>query len=93
MGAVNVHALRGIDMEMHLGEFVVLLGPSGSGKSTILNILSELDVPTAGTIHFHDRELTAFDERTLTAISDEELEQIASIVLSGVEKVGIKFEG
>ena len=66
MGAVDVHALRGIDMDLFEGEFVVLLGPSGSGKSTILNILGGLDVPTAGTIHFHERELTAFDDRALT---------------------------
>jgi putative ABC transport system ATP-binding protein len=66
MGAVAVHALRGVDMQLEQGEFVVLLGPSGSGKSTLLNILGGLDVPTAGTIHFHDRELTAFDDRALT---------------------------
>lgn len=53
-------------MQLEQGEFVVLLGPSGSGKSTLLNILGGLDVPTAGTIHFHDRELTAFDDRALT---------------------------
>lgn len=66
MGTVDVHALRGIDMKMYLGEFVVFLGPSGSGKSTILNILGGLDVPTSGTIHFHDRELTSFNDRALT---------------------------
>lgn len=66
MGTVDVHALRGLDIELYEGEFVVLLGPSGSGKSTILNILGGLDVPSAGTIYFHDRELTAFDDRALT---------------------------
>ncbi|MFP6677894.1 MAG: ATP-binding cassette domain-containing protein [Pirellulaceae bacterium] len=63
MGAVNVHALRGIDMEMYLGELVVLLGPSGSGKSTILNILGGLDVPTAGLSPLECRSLTG-DPRT-----------------------------
>jgi len=48
MGEVDVHALRGIDLALHEGEFMVLLGVSGSGKSTLLNILGGLDVPTSG---------------------------------------------
>ena len=44
VGDVEVHALRGVDLDLHAGEFLVLLGPSGSGKSTLLNILGGLDV-------------------------------------------------
>jgi putative ABC transport system ATP-binding protein len=66
MGEVQVHALRGIDLELFEGEFVVLLGPSGSGKSTLLNILGGLDVPTSGSVRYRGRELTAFDEAALT---------------------------
>jgi putative ABC transport system ATP-binding protein len=66
-GEVAVHALRGIDLELYAGEFTVLLGPSGSGKSTFLNILGGLDVPTAGQVFFRGRELTALDDRGLTA--------------------------
>jgi putative ABC transport system ATP-binding protein len=66
MGEVDVHALRGIDLDLYLGEFVVLLGPSGSGKSTLLNILGGLDVPTAGTVHYRGDELTDFDDASLT---------------------------
>jgi putative ABC transport system ATP-binding protein len=66
MGEVEVHALRGIDLDLYEGEFVVLLGPSGSGKSTLLNVLGGLDVPTAGVIRYRDRELTAFDDAALT---------------------------
>ena len=62
-----VHALRGIDLDIPEGEFVVLLGPSGSGKSTLLNILGGLDRPTAGTLHFRTQDLTACSDRALTA--------------------------
>src|SRR5213082_3106071 len=66
MGEVDVHALKGVDLDLSEEEFVVLLGPSGSGKSTLLNILGGLDVPTAGVIRYRDRELTAFDDAALT---------------------------
>ena len=65
-GDVEVHALRGIDLEFYESELVVLLGPSGSGKSTLLNILGGLDTPTAGAVYFRGNELTAFDESALT---------------------------
>jgi len=66
MGEVEVHALRGIDLELYAGEFVVLLGPSGSGKSTLLNILGGLDVPTTGTVRYREQDLSAFDDAVLT---------------------------
>jgi putative ABC transport system ATP-binding protein len=65
-GAVAVHALRGVDLDLFEGEITVLVGPSGSGKSTLLNIIGGLDVPSAGQVLFRDREITAFDERALT---------------------------
>jgi putative ABC transport system ATP-binding protein len=65
-GEVEVHALRGVDLELRPGELVVLLGPSGSGKSTLLNILGGLDRATSGQAWFRDEELTALDERGLT---------------------------
>ncbi len=66
MGEVAVHALRGIDLDLYPGEFVVILGASGSGKSTLLNILGVLDVPTEGTVKFRDHDLTSADEEERT---------------------------
>jgi putative ABC transport system ATP-binding protein len=66
LGQVEVRALRGIDLDLFAGEFVVLLGPSGSGKSTLLNILGGLDAPTSGTVRYRDHDLTRQDERSLT---------------------------
>jgi putative ABC transport system ATP-binding protein len=66
MGEVDVHALRGVDLELREGELVVLLGPSGSGKSTLLNVLGGLDVPTSGTVLYHGRDLTRATEADLT---------------------------
>jgi putative ABC transport system ATP-binding protein len=65
-GAVEVAALRGIDLELYAGEFVVLLGPSGSGKSTLLNILGGLDGPTSGSVRFRDHDLSRQDDAALT---------------------------
>lgn len=65
-GEVEVQALRGVNVDLHDGEFIVLLGPSGSGKSTLLNILGGLDIPTSGTVMFRDQNLTEADESQLT---------------------------
>jgi putative ABC transport system ATP-binding protein len=67
MGEVQVHALRGVDLDVDEGRFVVILGHSGSGKSTLLNIIGGLDVPTSGQVRYRGQDMTAADERTLTA--------------------------
>lgn len=70
-GTLEVQALRGVDLELYRGEFVVLLGPSGSGKSTLLNILGGLDTPTAGEVRYLDHDLTAAGDRGLTRFRRE----------------------
>jgi putative ABC transport system ATP-binding protein len=65
-GEVEVHALRGVDLDLYERELVVLLGPSGSGKSTLLNILGGLDVPSGGDVSFQDHDLAEGGEAALT---------------------------
>ena len=65
-GAIEVHALAGVDLELFSGEMVVMLGPSGSGKSTLLNILGGLDRPTTGLCRFRDHDLARLDDSGLT---------------------------
>lgn len=62
-GAIAVHALRGIDLEIHAGEFMALVGPSGSGKTTLLNLIGALDQPTAGTLQVLGRDLRTLNKR------------------------------
>lgn len=66
MGAVDVHALRGIDLEVKSGEFVVVLGPSGSGKTTLLNLVGGIDTPTKGDILFNSINVSSLNEAELT---------------------------
>ncbi len=66
MGDVAVHALRGVNLELYAGEFLVMLGPSGSGKSTLLNILGGLDTASAGEVFYHDHDLVNSSEQELS---------------------------
>ncbi len=66
VGEIDINALRGVDLDLYSGEFVVLLGPSGSGKSTLINILGGLDTATSGSVTYHGHDLTEATERELT---------------------------
>jgi putative ABC transport system ATP-binding protein len=71
MGEIEVRALRGVDLELYPGEFVVLLGASGSGKSTLLNILGGLDAPTSGVVECRGHPLTGAGDEALTRFRRE----------------------
>ncbi|MFY1110284.1 MAG: ABC transporter ATP-binding protein [Methanosarcinaceae archaeon] len=68
MGEVEFAALKGIDLEIYEGEFVVVLGPSGSGKSTLMNLLGCLDVPSQGTVSLNSRDISRMEESELAQI-------------------------
>ncbi len=57
-GKMRVPALRGIDLDIHQGEFTAIAGPSGSGKTTLLNLISGLDTPTAGRVQLRDKDIS-----------------------------------
>jgi putative ABC transport system ATP-binding protein len=65
-GPAAVQALKGVDLDLHAGELVVLLGASGSGKSTLLNLLGGLDVPSVGSLVYRGWDLAHADEAGLT---------------------------
>jgi putative ABC transport system ATP-binding protein len=65
-GEVAVHALRGIDLTIATGDFVVLLGPSGSGKTTLLNVVGGIDSPTSGRIVVAGEDISNYDAGQLT---------------------------
>jgi len=64
-GSIDVPALRGIDLTIEKGDFASLAGPSGSGKTTLLNLIGGLDLPTEGSVHIDDEEITALDNEAL----------------------------
>ncbi len=65
-GEIAVHALRGVDLEVPAGQFVVILGPSGSGKTTLMNLVGGIEPPTGGRISVMGHEITALDDAALT---------------------------
>ncbi len=68
MGEVEFAALKGIDLEIYEGEFLVVLGPSGSGKSTLMNLLGCLDIPSEGTVYLNSEDISELDESELARI-------------------------
>lgn len=72
-GALEVEALRGIDVQIFRGDYVAIIGPSGSGKSTLMHILGCLDVPSAGHYALAGRDVSDLDETELAQIRNREI--------------------
>ncbi len=72
-GDVDVHAVRGVSLEIQRGEFVALMGASGSGKSTLMNIVGCLDRPTSGRYVLDDADVSALDRDQLADIRNHKL--------------------
>jgi len=67
-GQVEIHALRGVDLDIYPGDFLSILGPSGSGKSTLMHIAGFLDAATSGDVILNGKKLTSFSEDQLAQI-------------------------
>jgi putative ABC transport system ATP-binding protein len=68
IGGIEVHALRGVDLSIHPGEFVAIMGPSGSGKSTLMNVIGCLDPPDTGIYRLNDANVTALGDDALARV-------------------------
>jgi putative ABC transport system ATP-binding protein len=73
MGAEQVHALRGVDLEIRKGEYVAVMGPSGSGKSTLMNLIGCLDSPSTGKYWLAGRLVSDLDDDELAYIRNKEI--------------------
>ena len=73
MGAEQVHALQGIDLDIRKGEYVAIMGPSGSGKSTLMNLIGCLDSPSAGRYWLAGRLVSELDDDELAYIRNKEI--------------------
>jgi putative ABC transport system ATP-binding protein len=73
MGDEEIHALRGLTINIDKGEYVAIMGPSGSGKSTLMNLIGCLDTPTKGSYLLHGKEVAAMNDDDLARIRNEEI--------------------
>ena len=73
VGQQEVHALRGLTLNIDQGEYTALMGPSGSGKSTMMNILGCLDTPTAGKYHLNSQDVSEMSDNDLAEVRNREI--------------------
>ena len=73
MGAEEIHALRGVSVDIERGEYIAIMGPSGSGKSTLMNLIGCLDTPTSGRYLLNGRRVSDMNDNELARIRNEEV--------------------
>src|ERR1051326_2512606 len=73
MGSEEIHALRGVSLDIERGEYVAIMGPSGSGKSTLMNLIGCLDTPTQGTYLLNGKRVSEMNDNELARIRNEEI--------------------
>ena len=73
MGDTEIHAVSGVDIEIHRGEYVAIMGPSGSGKSTLMNLIGCLDTPTKGLYYINGRLVSSMNDDELARIRNKEI--------------------
>jgi len=73
MGATQVHALRGVSLDVARNEYIAVMGPSGSGKSTLMNVIGCLDVPTSGTYSLDGKAVAEMSENQLSEIRNRQI--------------------
>jgi putative ABC transport system ATP-binding protein len=73
MGDEEIHALRGVSIQIERGEYVAIMGPSGSGKSTLMNLIGCLDTPSKGSYLLNNKEVAAMNDDELAQIRNEEI--------------------
>jgi putative ABC transport system ATP-binding protein len=73
MGSEEIHALRGVSIEIERGEYVAIMGPSGSGKSTLMNLIGCLDTPSQGTYLLNGKQVGSMNDNELAHIRNQEI--------------------
>ena len=73
MGSEEIHALRGVNIDIDKGEYVAIMGPSGSGKSTLMNLIGCLDTPTKGSYLLNGKQVSEMNDNELARIRNEEI--------------------
>jgi putative ABC transport system ATP-binding protein len=73
MGSEEIHALRGVSLQIERGEYVAIMGPSGSGKSTLMNLIGCLDTPSKGSYLLNSKQVSQMNDNELARIRNEEI--------------------
>src|ERR1700712_5906793 len=73
MGDEEIHALRGVSIQIERGEYVAIMGPSGSGKSTLMNLIGCLDTPSKGSYLLNGKQASQMNDNELARIRNEEI--------------------